>query len=171
MRARRLVFLAALAGCSSAPLQSDWERAHLDETVAEEVVSPPRYPRAGDLVPVDLPAPAGMRFFVDAATLSMGKDHVVRYVLVGRSAGGARNVTFEGIRCSPREFRIYAFGRGDGNWGGSAGPWQSRRSPDVSPARRSLAQDYFCADGFPVRDAVEAVAALHRPAPTRQVGD
>ena len=168
---RTLFLLAALAACSDAPLQSDWERAHLSETAQEEVLPPPHYPSAGDLVPVDLPAPAGMRFFVDSATLSVGKDHVVRYVLVGRSASGARNVSFEGIRCSPREFRLYALGRADGGWGGSAGPWQSYRSSDVSAARRALAQDYFCADGFPVRDATEAEAALHRPPPAHQVAD
>ena len=159
-----LLLLGALAGCSSAPLQSDWERAHLAETVPEETVPPPRYPRAGDLVPVDVPGPSGVRFFVDPTTLSVGRDHVVRYVLVGRSASGVDNVTFEGLRCAPPEFRLYALGRSDGTWGGSAGPWQPRRAADVSPARRALADDYFCADGFPVRDASEAIAALHRPA-------
>jgi hypothetical protein len=159
-----LLLLAALAGCSSAPLQSDWERAHLAETVAEETVPPPRFPRPADLVALDVPAPSGVRFFVDPATVSVGRDRVVRYVLVGRSASGIDNVTFEGLRCAPREFRVYALGRADRSWGGSAGPWQTTRSAEVSPARRALAQDYFCADGFPVRDAGEAVAALHRPA-------
>ena len=168
---RTLFLLGALAACSNQPLQSDWERAHLSETVAEDVVPPPRYPRAADLMPVDVPGPAGAQFFIDPTTLSVGKDHVVRYVLVGRSSGGARNVSFEGIRCSPREFRLYALGRSDGTWGGAPGPWQSRRAADISAARRTLAQDYFCADGFPVRDAGEAAAALRRAPPARQIAD
>ncbi len=166
-----LFLCAALAGCSSAPLQSDWERAHLSETAQEDAASPPRYPRAADLVPVDVPGPSGLRFFVDPTSLSVGRDHVVRYVLVGRSAGGIENVTFEGLRCAPREFRIYARGRSDRTWGGSPGPWQTTRSADVSPARRALAEDYFCADGFPVRDAGEALAALHRPPRAHQIAD
>jgi hypothetical protein len=168
---RALFLLGALSACSSAPLQSDWERAHLSETASEEAAPPPRYPRAGDLVPVDVPAPAGVRFFVDPTTLRVGSDHVVRYVLVGRSTGGIDNVTFEGLRCAPREFRVYALGRSDRTWGGSPGPWQTRRAADVSAARRALADEYFCADGFPVRDASEAVAALHRPVRARQISD
>jgi hypothetical protein len=159
-----LLLLAALAACSSAPLQSDWERAHVSETLQDEVVPPPRYPRTADLVPVDVPGPSGARFFVDASTLSVGRDRVVRYVLLGRSAGGVENVTFEGLRCAPREFRLYAIGRSDGSWGVTPGAWQSARVADVSPARRALADDYFCADASPVRDAQEAVAALHRTA-------
>lgn len=166
-----LLLLAALTACSGEPLQSDWERSHLSEIAPEEAAPPPRYPRAGDLVPVDVPAPSGVRFFVDGSTLTVGKDRVVRYVLVGRSSAGIDNVTFEGLRCSPREFRVYALARSDRTWGGSPGPWQTSRSADVLPARRALAEDYFCADGFPVRDAGEAVAALHRPARARQIAD
>jgi hypothetical protein len=166
-----LFLLAALAACSGEPLQSDWERKHLSEIAPEVAAPPPRYPRAGDLVAVDVPAPSGVRFFVDATTLSVGTDRVVRYVLVGRSASGIDNVTFEGLRCSPREFRVYALGRPDRSWGGSPGAWQTTRSADVSPARRALAEDYFCADGLPVRDAGEAVAALHRAPRARQIAD
>ena len=166
-----LFLLAALAGCSSAPLQSDWERAHLSEAAQEEAAPPPRYPRSADLVRIDVPAPSGVRFFVDSTTLSVGRDRVVRYVLVGRSASGIENVTFEGLRCSPREFRVYALGRSDRTWGGSPGPWQTTRAADVSPARRALAEDYFCADGFPVRDAGEALAALRRPPRAQQIAD
>ncbi len=169
---RPAVFLlAVLAACSGAPLQSDWERAHLSETAQEELVPPPRYPRAADLVAVDVPAPSGLRFFIDPTTLSVGRDRVVRYVLIGRSASGIENVTFEGLRCTPREFRVYALGRADRSWGGSPGPWQTTRAADVSPARRALAEDYFCADGFPVRDAGEAVAALRRPPRAHQIAD
>ena len=39
---RALLLLAGLAGCSGAPLQSDWERAHLAEITPEDTVSPPR---------------------------------------------------------------------------------------------------------------------------------
>lgn len=168
---RALFLLAALAACSSEPLQSDWERAHLSETSREDVAPTPRYPRSADLVPVDVPAPPGVRFFVDPTTLSVGRDRVVHYVLVARSTSGSENVTFEGLRCSPREFRVYALGGPGGTWAGEPAPWQTTRSADVSPARRALAQDYFCADGFPVRDAGEAVAALHRPLRANQVAD
>jgi hypothetical protein len=158
-----LVALTALAGCSGTPLQSDWERAHLADTTPEEVVAAPRYPRPADLVPIDVPGSADFRFFVDRATVAVGRDGIVRYVLVGRSPGGAENVSFEGIRCDSREYRIYAVGHGGGQWGGKPTPWHTLRGAEVAPVRRALQRSYFCADAMPVRDTAEAVAALRAP--------
>lgn len=158
-----VVLVAVLAGCASPPLQSDWERAHLSELAREDIVPPPRYPREADLIPFEVPGASGFRFYVDGATLSVRGDHIVRYVLVGRSPGGADNVTFEGMRCATGEFRIYAVGHGDGRWSGEPGRW--RQVPDslLDPARHALERDYFCADGISVSNAGEAVAALRRP--------
>jgi hypothetical protein len=160
---RVLLLAAGLAGCSGAPLQSDWERAHLAETTPEEAAPAPRYPRAADLVPIDVPRSGEFRFFVDGSTVSVGRDRVVRYVLVGRSPSGAENVTFEGIRCDSREYRIYAVGEGRGTWGGAPTPWRTLRGSAVAPVRRALQRSYFCADARPVRDTEEAVAVLHSP--------
>ncbi len=153
----------ALAGCSGAPLQSDWERAHLARLTPEDAVTPPRQPRPGDLVPLDVPGSREFRFFVDASTVSVGRDGTVHYVLVGRSLSGAQNVSFEGLRCDSREYRIYAIGHEGGRWDGAPGPWRSLRGSAVAPVRRALERNYFCADARPVRDAQEAVAALRSP--------
>jgi len=58
----------------------------------------------------------GMRFSVDRNSIAVGSDDVVRYTLVSTSRGGARNVSFEGLRCEPRQKKLYAFGRPDGGW-------------------------------------------------------
>ena len=158
-----LVVLVGLAGCSGTPLQSDWERAHLAEITPEDAVTPPRYPRAGDLVPVDVPGSGSFRFFVDGATVSVGRDGTVRYVLVGRSPSGAENVSFEGLRCDSREYRIYAVGHDGGRWDSAPAPWHTLRGSAVAPVRRALQRNYFCADARPVRDSEEAVAALRSP--------
>ena len=158
-----LLACLALAGCSGTPLQSDWERAHLAQLAPEEAVTPPRQPRAGDLVPLDVPGSADFRFFVDASTVSVGRDGTVRYVLVGRSPSGAENVSFEGLRCDSREYRIYAIGHEGGRWDDASGPWRALRGAAVAPVRRALERNYFCADARPVRDAQEAVAALRSP--------
>ena len=65
----------------------------------EQTVAPPAYPKAESLAEFHGAGTSSNRFFVDVDTLSIGKDGVVRYVLVVRSAGGAENVSFEGIRC------------------------------------------------------------------------
>jgi hypothetical protein len=160
---RALLLLAGLAACSGAPLQSDWERAHLAEITPEDTVSPPRYPRRDDLVALDVPGSGDFRFFVDAATLTVGSDGTVRYVLVGRSPSGAQNVSFEGLRCDTREYRIYAIGHDGGRWDGTPAPWHTLRGSAVAPVRRALQRGYFCADARPVRDTQEALAALRSP--------
>lgn len=103
------------------------------------------------------------RFSVDASTLSVGEDGVVRYVLVVETAGGARNVTFEGMRCETRERRIYASGRRDGSWSRSRNnAWEKIR--DIAPNRQhaALFLDHFCPGGVIVRNVEEARDALRR---------
>ena len=114
-RVAPVLFLIGLAACSGQrPVeQSDWERAHLAETWQEEETPPPAYPAPADLIEFKVVEAGGFRFFVDGSTLAVGKDGIVRYVLVARSPEGADNVTFEGLRCATRESRIYAVGHAD----------------------------------------------------------
>ena len=103
------------------------------------------------------------RFAVDVSSLTVGQDGVVRYVMVVETAGGARNVTFEGMRCETRERRIYASGRRDGSWSKSRNnAWEKIR--DIPPNRQhaALFLDYFCPGGVIVRDVHEVRDALQR---------
>lgn len=171
MRIVLLVSLWALAGCSNTPLQSDWERAHLGQTSEEDAVALPRYPRDADLLPLRISPGPGFRFFVDGSTLSVGKDRVVRYALVARSSQGPDNVTFEGMRCATREYRIYAFGHADHSWAQRESPWLPLRHSDAAPVRRELERQYLCPGGRPVDHAAEVRAALRHPGPASDVGD
>jgi CNP1-like family len=172
LRRGLLAAAAALAGCAASPgLESDWERTHLAQLRPEEQVVPPRYPREADLVELDVRGTPDFRFFVDAATLSLGRDGVVRYALVARSRQGADNVTFEGLRCLTREYRVYAIGGAERTWATQRGRWQPARAPEAGPARRALERDYLCPDGHPVYSAAEALAALRSPRRTPDTGD
>ena len=71
----------------------------------------PPAPREETLIPFYVSPTAQGVFSVDGATISVGSDGVVRYVLVVVAHGGARNVSYEGLRCDTRERRLYAFGR------------------------------------------------------------
>ena len=78
--------LAALAACGSKPReQSDWERRNAEEPPAEEMLVLPAYPARANLVEFGVGAAAGFRFFIDRASLAVGKDGVVRYALVART--------------------------------------------------------------------------------------
>lgn len=136
------------------PLNKGWK---------EGEVSLPAAPREADLQAFDVGAAATNRFFVDLSSLSVGGDGVVRYVLVVLTAGGARNVSFEGMRCESRERRIYATGRSDGTWAKSrVDAWQRIRDEASKAHYATLFINYFCPDGMVVRDVDEARDALRR---------
>jgi hypothetical protein len=100
---------------------------------------------------------------VDAASISVGEDGVVRYVLVARSAQGAESVSFEGIRCSTSEYRIYATGLADGRWAPTrASSWRPIAPRSVARWHNALSREFFCPSGRPIRNAAEGVLALRR---------
>lgn len=100
-------------------------------------------------------------FFIDASSLSVGNDGVVRYALVIRTSGGAVNVTFEGMRCSAREYRIYASGRLGGGWiKARLGEWRPIENKPVNRYHAALSREYFCPNGTPIRSADEGREAL-----------
>jgi hypothetical protein len=78
----------------------------------EEAVSMPAWPRDADLVEIKIDGPTDdLRHAIDIRNLATGNDGVVRYTLVTESRSGARNVSFEGLRCTPKgRFKRYAYG-------------------------------------------------------------
>ena len=115
----------------------------------------PPYPPRGELLEFSLGPASEFRFFIEAASLSMA-DGLVRYVLIARSPAGVRNVTYEGMRCSSGEVRVYAVGR-EGGWSASPGGW---RSP--LPWHRELHRAYFCPIQYSVHSRDDALRALRR---------
>jgi hypothetical protein len=106
-------------------------------------------------------ATSEFRFFVDAASLSVGSDGIVRYVLVARSPSGLENVSFEGMRCETNEVRIYALGR-DGSWVGRPTDWRPIQPRSVSRWHNELFRNYFCPQREPIVSAREGVLALRQ---------
>lgn len=130
---------------------------------SEESVDPPAYPREADLTEFYVGAATSNRFFVDGTTLHVGKDGIVRYVLVVRTSGGATNVTFEGIHCQTREYKIYASGRKDGTWAQAVRPvWRPIENKLVNRHHAALNRDLLCPIGNPINTADEGRDALRR---------
>lgn len=164
MRALALAALClALAACAGAgPEQSDWERAHAAQNWQESRGTLPPYPTKSNLIEFDVGGGSDFHFLVDAASLSVGSDGVVRYVLVARSPQGAENVSFEGLHCSAGEYKIYATGSENGTWIRSR---DARWRPVEQAAgswHRTLASDYLCPEKEPIRTVAEGVDALRR---------
>lgn len=131
-----------------------------DKPWEEQKWSLPPYPAMDGLVGFDAGPTSAFRFFVDPASISVGDDGVIRYTLVARSASGALNVSYEGIRCASRERRLYAFGREDKTWAPARTSEWTRIS--LSAHHAALADEYFCPVRGAVRTADEAVSALKR---------
>ena len=133
----------------------------------EKTVDLPAAPVAENLLPFYVSAATNNDFFVDGSSISVGADGVVRYVLVVQSASGARNVSFEGIRCETKEYRDYAFGRPDGTWSKSRNEnWRKIRDVPANRQHFTLFIDYFCPGGV-IALSVDHVRANLRRGPYR----
>ncbi len=163
---KRLLLLMLLAGCAGRQpdMRSDWERKNLPaEPAPEEALAMPAYPAAARLVEVPVAGGGSFRYYVDPASVSAGRDGIVRYSVVARSPAGSENVFYEGLRCATRQYRVYAIGRSDGTWGGRQGDWQAlAASPSAQPWRGVLFREYFCPASDPVRTSAEGVQALEQ---------
>lgn len=157
VRLGSLALLALLSQLVFAGFEEDYEQ----KTWQELQLQFPPVPRNEALLPFFVSAASDNNFAVDAASLTVGEDGVVRYVLVVETAGGARNVSYEGIRCLTKERRIYALGRRDGTWSKSRNEdWVEIRDVAANRQHAALFLEYFCPGGVIVRNAGEAKDAL-----------
>lgn len=156
-----LFYIAIMLICVAPTFAADFDEEYDVKAWTEVAVNLPTSPRQIDLVAFYVSAATDNLFYVDSSSISVGADGVVRYVLVIQAGGGARNVSYEGIRCLTREHRIYASGRRDGSWSKSRNnEWTKIQEVYANRYNAALFQDYFCPSGTIVRNADEALAAL-----------
>lgn len=112
MRHQHLFFPLALLmawGFLSSPVaaESDWKEV--------EAPPPPTFSKQG-LIAIDVPGYTSLKFGVDPASLSIGSDGVLHYVMVAYSSSGSINAMYEGLRCDTAEFKTYARSSEAGHW-------------------------------------------------------
>ena len=110
--------LSGTVGAQNLVDASDWKES--------EVPSPPAF-GLSKLVIFEVASSSSLVYGVDPASIRIThSDGVVRYVMVATSASGARNVMYEGLRCSTGEFKTYARYSADGHWSAVSLPeWRS----------------------------------------------
>lgn len=97
---------------------------------------------------------------VDSASIDIGKDGVIRYVLIAKSGGGGENISFEGIRCETRERKLYAIGRSDKTWGQVRNASWAVYGSNPRSYHYELAKEYFCPDFKNVMNVADAIKNL-----------
>ena len=135
---------------------ADWKES--------DVPPPPAYDMS-KLLTFEVTRSSPLVYGVDPASFSISKtDGVVRYVVVATSAAGAKNVFYEGLRCSTGEVRTYARAKPVGSWVPVANSeWKS--AFDISLPRHSLrfAKVAACQQGAPVSSVRELIRKLKSP--------
>jgi hypothetical protein len=158
-----LLCLPLLARAEWGGIEQDFEQ---DKPWQEVVAQLPPYPKAENLVSFVVSPASRHQYFIDVASVSVGGDGVVRYTVVIESAGGAKNVSFEGVRCGSGERRLYAYGHPDSTWSKARNAgWEGIQFFTQNSYQRVLYVDYFCPDGLRVKDSEEAVRNLRQAAP------
>lgn len=153
-----LFSLAATPGFAQRDDSSD------DAPRPERPVTLPAPPQDADLLVFNRDAGGGFSDALDARSLSPDlAEGVVRYTLVSISRSGARNISYEGLRCSSNEFRVYAYGRPDGSWNQVNGPWRGIRASEGFEAQNTLAQGLLCKDRIMRRSAGAMLQQLRHP--------
>ena len=155
-------FLPVFLLCASsfvlaAGFDSEYEEKRWEEVEAQI----PAFPVAGNLAGFYVSATTDNKFMVDRESISVGADGVVRYTLIVTSPSGAQNVSYEGMRCSTAERRLYAFGRSDKTWSKARGnEWVKIQESTLNRHHAALYSEYFCPGGSAVANAEEVRMAL-----------
>jgi len=164
-RALVAALVVLIAGCSGPQggSQRAWERSAIDaaDKPSEGNIVFPAYPADADLMDFSTSARAGHRYFIDAKSIAIGNDGIARFTVVIRTAGGATNVTYEGIRCVSREKRIYALGQKDRTWiEARRSHWEAIQPGRANEYQAILYADVFCIDGMLARSREAAIRSL-----------
>jgi hypothetical protein len=151
----RLLVLALGLACGAALAQSDveWKEA--------EAPAPPAL-QTQKLIAVEV-AGSQLRWGVDPASIRIGPDRVVRYVVVGLGEAGAINALYEGLRCDTGEAKVYARQSRDGGWVKSSADWKTVHNNSATRHSLAIARAGACAGEAPNTSAEQIARDLAAP--------
>lgn len=152
------VLAAAVAGAQNIlPDEPAWTEA--------EAPPPPAF-KLDRLVDVSVDAQGNLRYGIDPASLNIGKDGVVRYVMVARSTTGAMTAMYEGLRCTTGEYKLYARYNVD-RWTPVSEPkWQSLWESTRTKHPLAFARQGGCDSKAPPTSTQDVVRRLQAPGVT-----
>jgi hypothetical protein len=146
-----LAFATSVAHAQLVPVDPDWKEA--------DAPAPPATLRTQGLVPLNVDA-SQLRWGIDPATVNVGPDGIVRYVVVAAGEGSAVNAFYEGLRCSSGEVKVYARRGGDSGWVQAQGEWQSVFSNRAARHSLAIARNGACTGSAPNVSAAQITRDL-----------
>lgn len=153
--------LAVAAGAAFgqlAPLDPDWREAE---------APPPPVLKTERLIELEMPR-STLRYGVDPASVSLGADGVVRYVVIASSSSGTVNAMYEGIHCKTSQVKVYARHNPDSGWVKAQDPqWKSLHETQHSRHSLLIARTGACLGQAPNRSAQQIVRDLRAPVDSR----
>ena len=154
----KLILLLCLAVSGPAVAQLFVEPAEWKEA---EVALPPAFDTA-KLLTFDMARSSNLVYGVDPGSVTISKaDGVVRYVMVASSASGAKNIMYDGLRCSTAEVKTYARAKPDGSWAAVDNPqWKSVYDLKLSRHSLRFALAGACDGAAPVSSVRELVRKM-----------
>jgi hypothetical protein len=164
-----VLFFAVISVDAAAKGPDDYEqllRRKSEGVVEEKVWSEgahqlPPLPDPANLIRIDVSAHTSNSFAVDEQSVTYGEDEVIRYTLVITSPSGARNVSYEGMRCATAERRVYAFVGSGGGWAPTRNSaWVRIQENGLNRHHAALFREYFCSSGGSVMDTAQARRVL-----------
>lgn len=173
----RRVLALALAGAFAAASAADLgappgtpDNSNIPDTPEWKELDAPAPPplRTQGLIPIEV-AGTSLRFGVDPASISIGTDRVVRYVVVAQSSSGAVNAMYEGLRCDAGEVKVFArYTPGQGWVPVTDGEWQPVRGGSaITRHSLAIARGGACMESSPNGSASQIAQDLRAPADRR----
>jgi len=124
----------------------------------------PDWPQADRLIELDVnTGGAPFRILVDPASISVGKDSVVRFTSVLVSSSGVWNVTYEGLHCGERLYRRLAYGSRERWHELPASGWLPLVNDGIGRYRYVLYNYFMCNPYAAQKDPGQIIQALHYP--------
>jgi CNP1-like family len=148
------------AVCSTVALA---QVAATDPDWKEDIAPPAPAFEINRLVPFEVSASASLRWGIDPQTITIGKDDIVRYVVIAQSPSGVVNAMYEAIRCATSEWKTYARFNQDSGWVNVGDPkWQALNS-GPSPHAARLARQGVCTGTTRAGSVREILQILRQP--------
>lgn len=161
LRRMAAVALTVASGFACAAPAAQDEPEELEKVWQEIALQLPAAPVSENLLAFYVSPTATQTFSIDSKSITVGKDGVVRYTLVSTSKAGAKNISFEGIRCELLQKRLYAFGRADGSWSRSRREaWDPISGGSPNNQHATLVNDFLCQDKMVAGTAPQIIERL-----------